>query len=133
MSVLPPNFRFLCALPIQDFSDTASCVNGGTPLKPTKTMKIHTNHLLSVKSLTPTIPRQSIFCFELGGSIALRQSVVKCFAYISPFTHLLFNLPITAMLPIIPVSTPKATEACISSGITCPAGRSFRGAPNSPK
>ena len=80
MSVLPPNFRFLCTLSIRDFSDIASYVNGGTPLKPTKiylfgsqlrgcfhisSMKIRTNHLLSVKSLISTIPRQSLFVLNL--------------------------------------------------------------------
>ena len=42
-------------------------------------MKIRTNHLLSVKSLTPTIPRQSLFCFELVRSIAPYISSVKQF------------------------------------------------------
>ena len=80
-SVLPPNFRFLCTLSVRDCSDTVSCDNGGTPLKPTQTsvrpfgsrlrgcfctgsMKIRTNHLLSVKSPTRTTPRQSLFHFN---------------------------------------------------------------------
>ena len=73
MSVLPPNFRFLCTLQIRDFSDIASCVNEEIPLTPTK--------ILCVKSLTSTIPRQSIFCFELGGSITLWKPIAKYFVY----------------------------------------------------
>lgn len=49
MSVLPPNFRFLCTLSIRDFSDIASYVNGGTPLKPTKILcSVHSSEAASI-------------------------------------------------------------------------------------